>query len=144
MLRKSDHSLLLEIESSKIFVSVVQVIHTLALVACIVSSIPGWSKAILCLLIIYSFGYIYHNYVIQSPVRKLTYSNQGGWKLICKEFAGRPITILGSTVTTPMLTILQFLDQNHTKQSIIIWSDALKRDSYRQMCVTLKITVSTQ
>ena len=143
MLRKSDHSLLLEVKASKIFASAIQITHTLALIVSIISSIPGWNQAMFCLFIIYSFNCNYKKHVIQAPKRLLAYTKKRGWRITCNELIDQPITILDSSVITPMLTVLQFIDQNHRKQSIIVISDALNKESYRQMCITLKIATTT-
>lgn len=63
-----------------------------------------------------------------------------GWEwfnLECGFFS--PIEILSTTYISRLFIILHFKSQNHQKKTILIARDALPKNEYRRLLVTLKI-----
>ncbi|MGR9117190.1 MAG: protein YgfX [Gammaproteobacteria bacterium] len=130
------------IKSSLIQLRILVITHVAALMAVLISAVSLVYKGTLVLTIAVSAWVYWQNYFRKNSTTTIRYTDALGWEL----FEGheyRPIKILGSTVVTPMVIVLHFSLDNHTRHWAI-FNDALGQKEFIQLIVQLKIAGVTE
>ncbi len=140
MSTKTDPPLRLELKCSKHLIKLMIFIHALALVACVLNSLPVFVKLVLFMMI------AVHGYIECKRLSSRQYrieQTENTWQLgDCNAFVG--IQILPSTVISIVAIFLQFKTEDNAKGALVIFSDALAEDDYRCLTVRLKTTLSKE
>ena len=134
--QKSQAPLRLKLKHSKRLTQLIIFMHGLALVACIMNSLPLLLK---CVLLLAISGHFYINRKIPK-LYQLEY-NETAWK-IAEHEDFTAIEILPSTVISIFAIFLHFKTDNKPNNTLVIFNDALAKDDYRHLIVKLKTTVS--
>jgi hypothetical protein len=132
--KKHGSPFLAELKPSKILQRLFIVIHVLALGASIANALAFSLKLGIAVLIGINFKMNFPSLKIER--RNIRYTEKLGWE-ISEGGDFEAVHILRSTVVTTFFIFLQM--QN--KPTILIASDSLNEDDYRQLIVKLKITV---
>lgn len=114
-------------------------LHGIALLAIIITSVAITYKVIIIFLIFYSLFY-YSKKAKQCAELYIRYSQENGWEKAHLENQFESIEILPSTFHCLYFVVLYIKKQNSTKQTILICKDALKNDGFRKLTVELKIS----
>lgn len=140
MSAKTETPLRLELKCSKHLINIMIFMCASALLASTMNSLPVTVKAVLFIAI------VLYGSVELTRLRTQQYCLEHietGWRLAAgHEFA--EIEILPSTVVSTVAIFLHYKTEKIPKQSLLIFSDALAKDDYRQLIVRLKITHSDQ
>jgi hypothetical protein len=116
-------------------------VHLLACGACIANSLAMLIKLGLCIAISIHFWLIIKR--LRGQSYQIRYSEKSGWQIAtCHDFES--IRISTSTLITTFVIILHIKSQNNNNLAILVLSDALCEDDYRQFIVKLKTTVIKQ
>jgi hypothetical protein len=129
-----------ELKPSNRLKQTMMILHLFACVAGIVNSLAIPIKLVLCTTICLHLGFIIkqlrnQNYLIR-------YSQKLGWEMEYLEDV-MPVTILNATVISTFVIILAVKLQNDNKMTLVVASDALATDDFRQLIVYLKITAKS-
>jgi hypothetical protein len=109
-------------------------IHLTAFGASIANALPLMLKLTIAILIGVNFKINFPK--LNNERHTIKYTEKLGWEIsIGGDFEA--VTILKSTVVTTAFIFLQMQD----KPTLIIASDALEKDNYRQLIIKLKMTV---
>jgi hypothetical protein len=131
--KKDGAPFLAELKPSKKIRHLLIVIHVLALGAGIANTLPFVLKLGIAALIGLNFRLNFHRLKIER--RKIKYTEKLGWEISDGDDF-ETVEILKSSVITATFIFLQMQD----KPTVLIASDALSEDDYRQLIVKLKIT----
>jgi toxin CptA len=115
--------------------------HLLAGAACFANGLALPLQVLLAVMVSLS-GWISVK-KIDSAHNRLKFSEQSGWELSGNE-GFSSVQVLKSTVITTYIIILRTKSQNKIKSTILVLSDALSEDDFRQLIVKLKTTVIQQ
>jgi hypothetical protein len=129
-----------ELKPSNRLKQTLMILHLFACVAGIVNSLAIPIKFVLCATICVHLGFIIkqlrnQNYLIR-------YSQKLGWEMGCLEDV-MPVRILNATVISTFVIILAVKLRNDNKMTLVVASDALATDDFRQLIVYLKITAKS-
>jgi hypothetical protein len=114
-------------------------VHSLALGACIMNTLPITVKFGLLTGICIHLWFILNCSKIERY--KIRHTEALGWEISAgKDF--KSVTILKSTVITIFAVWLHIKRQNADKQAILIVNDALCEDDYRRLIVKLKTSLT--
>lgn len=114
--------------------------HVLALFASIANSLPVDIKLLIVLAVISSYWFIWQRYMNASYPYTLLYNDARGWELMDAKQQVYPVSIGGSSVTTPAIIILHLQLEDRTRRVMIIVRDAVSEEDFRQLRVQLKIS----
>jgi hypothetical protein len=140
MSAKTDPPLRLELKCSTRLIRLMILIHALALVACVLNSLPVFVKFVLLVTI------AVHGYIECKRLSTRQYrieQTENTWQL-GEDNAFVGIQILPSTVISIVAIFLQFKTEDNMKGTLVIFSDALAEDDYRCLIVRLKTTLSKE
>jgi len=129
-----------ELKPSNRLKRAMMILHLFACVAGIANSLAIPIKFILCAVICLNLGFIIKR--LASQYYKIRYSQQLGWEIAQLE-GFIPVRILNATVITPFVIILAVKLQNGNDITLVVASDALATDDFRQLIVHLKITAKS-
>lgn len=137
---KTDPPLRLELKCSQRLIKLMIFIHALALLACVLNSLPVLVKFVLLVTI------AVHGYVDGKRLTNRQYrieQTENIWQLSeGNAFVG--IQILPATVISSVAIFLQFKKEDGKTGALVIFSDALAEDDYRCLIVRLKTTLSSE
>lgn len=139
MLTKTDAPLGLEIKHSNLLINIMIFIYASALLASVMNSLPIVAKVAL-ISAIALYGYFEFKRLLTQQY--CLEHSETGWRLATGN-AFTEIEILPSTALSVVAIFLHFRTENQSKQSLLIFKDALSEDDYRQLIVRLKITVNS-
>jgi hypothetical protein len=136
----SDPPLRFVIKTSRIALSLLSMLHALALYAAWANTLPVSVKVAVSLLIMLHFSVQWRHYGVHSHSTMLGYSDTLGWYRIIND-ATVPIQIMPSSIITPFLIIVHYQQRpEHSSMSTIVcFKDALTQSVFRQLFVQLKI-----
>lgn len=131
--------LLWELKHSKHLIRVMGFIHVLALLTCIMNSLPVFIKSLL--LVAIGSHYYWQSKQLTAKQYCIKHSEASGWELSeGNEFV--TVTILPSTVISTVAVFLHIKkDSKPRRQHLIIACDSLADDDYRSLIVRLKTTL---
>lgn len=109
--------------------------HFLAVMAVFLSDV-SWSYQLIMSLFIILSCYIYSKCLSRGSTFR--YSSVSGWEWLNAEQKFSTIEILSSTVITPLFIALHYR-YKYKKTAIIICRDALPKENYRHLLISLKI-----
>lgn len=141
MSKQNEPPLMLELQPSDRLQQAMMILHLFACVAGIANSLAMPIKLVLCVAVCVNLGFIIKR--LSSQHYKIRYSQQLGWEIAHLD-GFTPVRILKSTVITTFVIILDVKPQNKDKTTLLVVSDALCADDYRQFIVKLKITVKNE
>lgn len=137
MLKKFQPPLQLVLQPSARLKKFIVIIHLLALTACMTNALTPIFKMGLAAIVGVHFWFTRQR--LKNEHWVITHNDAGGWEaFINGQFEA--IQILDSTVITRVVVFLHFKYRNTVRCNIIILSDALAADDYRQFIVRLKTT----
>ena len=139
LLKKYAPSLQIRPEPSRIFSFVITVLHALAIIACIANTLPVVIKIIIIGAVFSSFWFYWKRYMTKPDPYTLLHSEARGWELMDAKQQVNPVSIAGSSVTTPIITLLHLQHKGRLKKIMIIVRDSVSAEDYRQLRVRLKI-----
>jgi len=138
MSKQHDQPLLLELKPSECLKRILVLAHGLALAACAISYLPLVTKfAVPAVICLHLYFVIRHSNKEQYIIK---HSEAYAWQ-VWGEDDFEPVQILNSTVITTFAVFLHIKREKADKQTILVLSDALSEDAYRQLIVRLKSTV---
>jgi hypothetical protein len=130
--------LLLELKHSVYLLRLMAVIHALALVACVLNSLPVLIKGVLFVAVAIHFYVQFKQLNAKQYIIKHT--ETAGWELSTGgEFAA--VAVLPSTVISTVAIFLHLKTDGKARQNLVIASDALAENDYRSLIVRLKTTL---
>ena len=138
LLKKYAPSLQIRPEPSRILSFVITILHALAIIACIANTLPVVIKIIIIGAVISSFWFNWKRYMTKPDPYTLLHSEARGWELMDAKQQVNPVSIAGSSVTTPIITLLHLQHTGRLKIMIIV-RDSVSAEDYRQLRVRLKI-----
>jgi hypothetical protein len=115
------------------------VIHTIAVVAVVISGIAWLYKTVFVITVLMSL-WIYRQQELKLKGLTLQYTESIGWEMAFLETSFSPIKVLASTVITHYLIVLHYKTQKQQKGTILIANDALINDKFRKLSVALKLS----
>jgi hypothetical protein len=125
----------LNLQASKRLSKIVMLIHGLALIASMLNSLPLFIRLLVFSAVAVHGYFAFKRSQIHS---RLSIEHlETGWRVLEME-----AEILPTTVISTLAIFLHFKTDNNTKQSLVIFNDALSRDDYRNLLVRLKITAT--
>lgn len=126
----------LTIKPSRQLANLLLFIHSLALLASTMNSLPIGLK---CLLIVVISGHFYVNRA-KTVCCRIAYS-ETGWKIAQnEEFIS--VEILPSSVLSCVAIFLHIKGEKIANHSLVIFHDALAKEDYRALLVNLKTTLA--
>lgn len=135
MIKHYQPPLLLQLHESKRLIKVMEFIHVLALVACVLNSLPVLIKCVLFIVICSHF--YFQRQQLKGQQVTIKYTETAGWEITeSGEFVA--VQILPSTVISIFAIFLHLKKADKSKQMVLIVSDSLAEDDYRHLIVTLK------
>jgi Membrane-bound toxin component of toxin-antitoxin system len=139
MSKHDEPPLLLKLKPSERLQRMLILAHGLALAACAISYLPLVFKLALAAVIgLHLYFEVKH---LTSGQYKIKYSEASAWE-VADENDFESVQILPSTVVTTFAVFLHIKRENADKQTILVLSDALSKDAYRQLIVKLKTTAT--
>jgi hypothetical protein len=132
-------SLQIKPKPSRILGFAIAILHVLAIYACIANTLPVVIKVIIPATVIFSFWLNWQRYITKPDPCTLLHSEARGWEWMDAKQQVYPVSIAGSSVTSPMITILHLQLSNKLKKVMIFVRDAVSAEDYRQLRVRLKI-----
>nr|WP_143341547.1 protein YgfX [Crenothrix polyspora] len=137
MLKKSQPLLQLTLQSSTRLKKFIIILHVLALAACMANALAAVFKMVLAAFVGVHFWFTHKR--LKNEYWEIRHTDAGGWEaLINGQFEA--IRILDSSVITTFVIFLHFKYRNTVRCNLVILSDALIADDYRQFIVRLKTT----
>ena len=115
------------------------VLHSLAIVATALNTLPLTIKLLIALAVIISLWQTLQQHYFTTNRPTLRYSHATGWEIMETQQI-TPIKILSSTVSIPYMTFLHYQKADKPQQNLLIFKDALSHEQYRQLSVCLKIS----
>lgn len=112
----------------------------LALLAAANNDLSAAYRALLAAAVSLNFGFSFKRYIVAPPRFTLRYCEAYGWQLAESDGVFFPVTLRGSTVSSALLSIVHVIRPDGKKQPLLIFSDSLPADQYRQLRVELKIS----
>ncbi len=70
----------------------------------------------------------------------VAHNDSEGWSV---QFGGQGVqfvNLMGTSISTRILTILHFASSNSERQSVVLFKDSLDREDYRKLRVLMKVT----
>jgi toxin CptA len=135
MSKQNESPLILELKVSNRLKRMVAFAHLLGCISCIASSLILPIKFGLCIAICINYWLIIKQSTGQQY--QIRYSDQTGWE-VSGAHGFESVKILKSTIITIFVIILRIKSQFTDKLTILVVSDALTEDDYRQLIVKLK------
>lgn len=130
--------LLLELNHSVYLLRLIAVIHALALVACVVNSLPVLIKGVLFVAI--AVHYYVQTKQLNAQQYIIKHTETAGWELSAGgEFVA--VAVLPSTVISTIAIFLHLKADDNPRQNLVIVSDALAENDYRALISRLKTTL---
>jgi predicted membrane protein len=130
--------LLLELNHSAYLLRLIAVIHALALVACVVNSLPFLIKGVMFVVI--AIHYYFQAKQLNAKQYIIKHTETAGWELSTGgEFVA--VAVLPSTVISTVAIFLHLKTESKARQNLVIASDALAENDYRRLIVHLKTTL---
>lgn len=126
--------------SSRLCRNYLILIHSLALLAAANNDLPVAYRVLLAATVSLNFGFSFKRYIVAPPGFTLRHSEAYGWQLAEGDGVFFPVTLRRSTVSSALLSIVHVERPDGKKQSLLIFSDSLPADQYRQLRVALKIS----
>lgn len=133
IVKKQGLYFLAELKPSKKLQCLLIAIHLIALGASVANALPLVVKLAIAVLIGLNFKVTFP--LFKNERRKIRFSEKLGWE-ISDDDDFEAVCVLKSTVITTHFIFLHLQD----KSALVIASDALGEDEYRQLIVKLKIT----
>jgi hypothetical protein len=130
--------LLLELKHSARLLRVMGFIYALALLACVMNSLPVLIKCVLFIVI----GIHFYVQTKQLNAKQCTikHTETAGWELSENgDFAA--VAVLPSTVISTVAIFLHLKTEGNARRNLVIVSDSLADDDYRSLIVRLKTTL---
>lgn len=142
MLKKYETQLF-EIKPSKYVVYWLLLLHSLAILAILITTLD-WFYKTSCIALIFFSGFVYQKYFKRKPKTiYLRHSEKSGWEASFNNVVFYPMKVLSSNVITANLVILNFqlTDQEDRviKHTNIISQDCMPSDNFRKLRATLRI-----
>jgi len=129
-----------EVRQSHYLLVFIVAIHILAIIIMVSVSMIIQLKAIILILLVYSFYLYIQRYKQGNYMFTLRQTSDLSWEV--EDHLGfKGIRILQSSVLTSFIIILHVESENNNS-SLLICSDAVSLEAYRQLLVALKITSS--
>ncbi|MDP3008992.1 MAG: hypothetical protein Q8N30_07980 [Methylococcales bacterium] len=130
--------LLLELNHSIYLLRLMAVIHALALVACVLNSLPVLIKGAVFVAVVIHF-YV-QTKQLNAQQYTIKHTEAAAWELSeGGEFAS--VAVLPSTVISTIAIFLHLKTESKTRKNLVIVSDSLAADDYRSLIVRLKTTL---
>lgn len=138
MSKKSVAPLWFKVKQSLYLLVFIVAIHFLAIISITYINIDLSPKALLLILVVSSFYFYVQGYRQGDYLYTIRYTEGFSWEILNQE-SYTAIRILHSSVLCSFIIILHIEIENK-KRHLLICSDAVSPESYRQLFVTLKIT----
>lgn len=128
------------LQPSRYFMWLLLLIHIGAMLLILSLPLKWWANLLIALILLVSLIYhiekhVYHR--LAKAIKSLTYVNKEGWRLTQRNGVQLSATLLGDSVITRHLLILNFKIQlqNKTvgKRSIVIFNDSMDEIGFRQL-----------
>jgi len=130
--------LLLELTRSARLMRLMAVIHALALVACVLNSLPVLIKGAVFVVVVIHF-YV-QSRQLNAQQYTIKHTESAAWELSeGGEFVS--VAVLPSTVISTVAIFLHLKTESKTRKNLVIVSDSLAADDYRSLIVRLKTTL---
>lgn len=129
-----------EINKSSSFSVLFLIAHGSFLIAFIVAHF-FWFKLLLTLCCILSFSYYYPRYIsLTHPrvIKKVLRQLSGQWLLEFKDGRTEAVNILGDSLVTNCVVVLNFKTVTKRRISVVIFPDAIKSQPFRKLLVLLR------
>lgn len=136
---KSSVSLHVSIGYSRYLIAFLIIIHSLALIAGIANSLAWWVKLSTAAAVSVSLcGSLFRYGLFRpKPLIHIRYIEGDGWTLGFGNQEPRHVSISGSSVVTPWVTILHFKAQDEII-AVIVVRDSLQAEDYRRLRVNVR------
>ena len=118
------------------------VLHLLAALACFGNSLPVSYQSVLLLVTCISFVVSLKRHCLTPPLRTLVFDATGSWLLGLQSGETVPARLLGSSVSSPVVTVLHFEIERWRRRSLVLFRDSLAPGNYRLLRVALKTRVA--
>ena len=129
---------MLELNHSIYLLRLMTVIHALALVACVVNSLPVLIKGAVFVTVV--IHYYVQSKQLNAQQYTIKHTEPAAWELSeGGEFVS--VAVLPSTVISTVVIFLHLKTESKTRKNLVIVSDSLAADDYRSLIVRLKITL---
>ncbi|MEE9395406.1 MAG: protein YgfX [Methylococcales bacterium] len=124
------------LKSSRMMLCAITIIHLLALVAGLDNGLALPVKAVLIITIITSFFYGLEK---NRREKRIFGYGDSGWYVESKTGKSRSVSLMGSSVATPLFIFLHLKSEQSTPFSFLIFQDSVNTESYRRLRILLTI-----
>jgi hypothetical protein len=130
--------LLLELKHSARLLRVMGFIYALALLACVMNSLPVLIKCVLFVAI--GLHFYVQTKQLNAKQYSIKHTETVGWELSTgSEFVA--VAVLPSTVISTVAIFLHLKVESKARQNLVIVNDSLVADDYRRLISRLKMTL---
>ena len=128
------------LQPSRYFMWLLLLIHMGAMLIILSLPLTWWANLLIALVLLASLIYhiqrhVYHR--LKKAIKSLTYVNKEGWCLIQRNGVQLNAVLLGDSIVTRHLLILNFKIQSEnkiaTKRSIIVFNDSMEQVTFRHL-----------
>ncbi|NYT47337.1 MAG: hypothetical protein H0A75_06910 [Candidatus Methanofishera endochildressiae] len=137
MSKKSEPPLWIDVNQSPYLLSFIIVVHSIAIITCLMLPLNSPLIVLLLLLPGSSLYFYLQRYRCGFYTHSLKYSAEFSWELVEGEHFSS-MRILKSSVLTSFIIILH-TEIDNKRRNILVCRDAVSGDKYRQLFVALKI-----
>jgi hypothetical protein len=130
---------LFRIKQSGLFLYLLIINHTLAIIACFSNGLAIGYQLVALFIVIISAIFYWRDYKKFQPY-DIRHNEALGWQLAKIENDYQTISILPTTVLTAQFIVLHFQFQAGQKRAVLIVNDALEKQDYRRLLVELKVS----
>lgn len=130
----------LELRPSRYLMGLLLLLHVGAMTMILTLSLQWWAIVIIAVVLMLSLIFYTEKYVryrLKSSIRSLNSKDGVKWQLTTKAKESITATILGDSLVTHYLLILNFKANNKKRYTVIILRDSIDKQQFRQLRLLL-------
>jgi len=135
LLRTYATPLRLDIKSSRIYLTCIVIVVSVAILSLYLIEVDFWLKFLLVLIVSW---FSVHTCLINNKSKTIIWKLDNQWKVFDKEVY--QASLLPGSIVFPWLTILNFKLDSGRSKSVMIFTDAISSEQFRQLRVRLKVS----